>query len=328
MSSFALLWILWKEFSNWSERTQLRIRRDPIFGLGDLAGCIKDLAGCFEAGWMPPEKTFDRLRHQQPWGNLVADLVVQLRERGAAVLPTLNRFCELSMHQWALAKESKSKCAQTEFQANVGIALVGIQSFCLFKWLPGTQTRPWIWAGVAGVALGLAWVARQWIQKLAREARHGGMGGESRNDYLLFLGAYERWLALVQSGLPTDHSWTDAYRWLQTMGASSHLVGAWCSDLWEEPKQPTSLVYRFPHRIRRAVHLSHVEGRPSVDRAQTSYDACVLDYQQVVHSRVQSLPARSILPLGLLMAPACLGQLGAGLVLEFIHTSHDGLIFF
>ena len=134
-------------------------------------------------------------------------------------------------------------------------------------------------------------------------------------------------LARIRSGTPPDLAWVEACREVSCF--EPELALAWGGSIWGEGGageggRPSWLesglgkeLLSWGQGLRQALSVSVWEGRPCLDRMESSLRQLRSGCQAVVDADLQRLSIRSLLPLFLCSAPAVLGLIAFGLILTW-----------
>lgn len=278
---------------------------------------LNEIEDALQAGNIPTPETWERLPDlPTPWGPLTDSSLKELRQTGGAILPTLKRLKALVQDQRVAFQNAQSKSAQALAQALVCATLVPLLGSCLYALIPGIENDPSGWIVACLLAMGSAAVGALWLLHMSQVARWGGLAEAHRPWILAAQCAGERFLALVRAGTPPDIAWLNCVKSLATQ--TSELATAWGHTLWETPQTaktgPTEKsIINAGIAIRKSVQLSLMEGRPCVDRVETSLEAMRQDLKSHIERELTLLPTRALKPLFIFIAPALLGLLGYGI---------------
>ena len=291
-----------------------------------MSARLRDLEEALGAGVVPePERWAALGALPEPWGSLSRQSVEELRRQGGAVLPTLRRLRHLSEHHAADLADARARSAQALAQAGVSLALIPGFSGLLRWLLPGVDGARGSWWEVTGFAFALAAVGALWMVRLAEDARWGGAPRHRRHWILASACAGERFLALLRSGVPGDLAWVQAGAFL--VREAPELADAWGASVWKMEGTAEDAgdfrsagvvpILRAGEAIRRAVQLTLLEGRPCLDRVETTLQALRQELKTQVDRELLLIGTRILKPLFLCVAPAVLGLLGFGLWLSW-----------
>jgi hypothetical protein len=275
-----------------------------------------------QAGWSLESAQIERAETlSSPWSELLESSVKELRERGAALRPTLGRLRELAQEQIQSIQEAQSKSSLAVFQAAVCAVLVPAFGAALYLLLPGLNENALGWilcctvAG-AGVLCGAVWMVR-----LAEQARWASLHPSQRRWIFLSLCTAERLLALIRAGLPPDLAWHQALEFLTK--EAPELAHHWGSALWTPSEMRPEIgravpalraLYGLGESLRTYIQVSLMEGRPSLERIESSVTAFRRDFKALQDRELQVLGQRALKPLFICVAPSLLLLLGLGLL--------------
>ena len=268
-------------------------------------------------------------RVAEPWRTLALDSLKHLRDSGSALLPTLKRLRVLAEEQRVALIDARAKSAQALAQAVACASLVPLLGGSLYFLLPGVQQAWRCWGLACGWAFLMTIFASTWLFRLAEEARWGGIPFARRVWVLAAHCAGERFLALIRSGVPPDVAWMQSIAFLKQN--SPDLSWVWGHSVWESPLEGTGkpaerVIMNAGTSIRKAIHVSLMEGRPCAERVESVLLALRHDMKAQVERELAILSTRALKPLFFCVAPALLGLLTYGLWLaatDIVGMNHE-----
>lgn len=327
---FSGLWLLLSQFDFKAVLWGARLEKAALLLIVARLQEIEEMLG---AGMVPTPSHWSGLQQLgPPWGRLAFDSLQELRAQGGAVLPTLRRLKELAQTHRDVLAQTESRSAQALAQALVAGVLVPVFGFVLYGILPGISERPWAWLFGCILGLGSSLTGAWWMLRLADAARWAGLKQVERPWVLGVQCTGERLLALVRAGTPADLAWSRALEFLNAV--APELALEWGYSIWAtEPKPNTSKVSHAARKVllelgsglRKSVQTAILDGRPCMERVESSLTGCRQDLQALVDRELSLLPTRILKPLFVFVAPAILGLLAFGLYLAFTATEGGGL---
>jgi hypothetical protein len=161
---------------------------------------------------------------------------------------------------------------------------------------------------------------------------------ENRSWILSAPCAGERFLAFVRAGTPPDLAWAKTCGILTSSGEKS-LSLKWGHSLWTSPEQSEvskagmanpmeKTIINTGISIRRAIHLSLMEGRPCLERVETALQTQNQEIEVHIDKELSLLTTRALKPLFICVAPALFGLLGYGLWLVFVESAQESFYAF
>lgn len=302
--------------------------QSPVFSMGKdrwivqkVINVLLELEETLESGLIPDQEKWTTLQSlPAPWGPLAYESIRDLRSRGAPLLPTLRRLRSLAQSHSEALNDAKVKSAQALGQAIACGFLVPLFGGVLFVLLPGLSERPYFWSAACFLALVLSGSGAAWVLSMAQNARWGGLKTSQRPWTLSAQCAGERFLALVRSGQPPDLAWTETCKIMSV--DSPELALAWGYSVFESPLTPAipwnqpslaKTLIQTGTSIRKSIHVSLMEGRPSIERVESALIALRQEIKSLVDRELALLGNRALKPLFLCVAPSLLGLLAIGM---------------
>lgn len=281
------------------------------------------------SGTLPSEEMWQALsRLPSPWGALISESLLQLRTRGAALLPTLKRLRTLAMEQSKTLADAQARSSQALAQALGGVLIVILMGGTLYALLPGVSDNTWAWGMLCSGSAALAVIGAFWIISMAEYACWAGLPKDSKNWILAAQCAGERFLAIVRAGSPADLAWSNACEllFLEAPG----LAAAWGHSIWKASPQKgfanrgaaqggaaKDILIEAGDSIRRAVQVSLMEGRPCTERVESVLASLHHDIRAQIDTELSLLPTRALKPLFIFVAPSVFLLLAAGFFFSF-----------
>ena len=264
-----------------------------------------------ESGLVPSQKDWDELKYfPAPWGVLIFLSVMELRNQGAQVLPTLNRMRGTLEEQIELIQEAKAKSAQAMGQAVAGIILIPLFALVLYFLLPGIQEskREFLMTFILSQFLGgLSFV---WMLSIIDQARFGNLKREKKFWLVSVNSSLERLMALIATGQPPDLAWKKMYEELAIQDPV--LASEWKSQVWD-PDFPSlfkteneceRLMIGLGNEVRRNIQTSLIEGRGCLERIEAIHRTFVIELRMKIERELNLLPNRCLKPLFVCILPA------------------------
>jgi len=295
--------------------------RNELRELQRVHRLLHELEDSLAAGLVPPAQRWQDLHGlTAPWGTLTGPSVEALRSCGAPVLATLRRFRALAVRHQEVLQEARARSSQALAQVTACGLLVPLFGAALALLLPGIEESFGLW--LLACALAFLWSAAGglWIGVIAERARWGGLHGAKRTWYLATLCVGERLLAGIRAGVPPDLAWVAA---LDTLGQGDLRLRLMLGvSVWETPTETggegaEAMLARAGTAIRRAIHLSLMEGQPCTERVEGVLGALQSEMRAHVERELSLLGTRTLKPLFLCVAPSLIGLLVMGLALSW-----------
>jgi hypothetical protein len=286
---------------------------------------LLELAETLESGLVPEPERWEKLaRLPEPWGPLASASLLELRKKGAAVLPTLRRLRELAREHLASLRATRARTAQALTQVLVCALLVPLVGFFMALLLPGVAENGLAWILGCVLALVVAGSGAIWMFLIAEDARWGGLAPGRRPWILGALCAGERFLAGLRCGCPADEAWVEACRFLSEQ--VDGLASRWGHSVWEEQRDSGSerglslVLVDAGKSLRRSIHASLMEGKPCSERIETFLRALREDINGTIELEIEKVGTRVLRPLFGCVAPALFGLLGFAFYISW--TTH------
>lgn len=289
-----------------------------------VVAVLHEIQETIESGVVPSEEQWSRLRHfAEPWGGIIGECMSELRESGASVLATLERFRTLVQSTMDLREMARTRALQAVLQTVVCSALLPLFSMVLYFLMPALHLESWKWWGASALGFLVSIGSLIWLLKIADRASWGSLPKEKRSWVLLSQAVVERFLAFLRSGLPSDLAWEKAVDLL--MAQAPLLAGAWGVSIWEEPKVTSrpgvssleKSILEMGGSVKRIIQVCLMEGRPCSERVETVLSSAAKDIQLSIEGEISLLPSRSLQPLFMGVAPSLFGILVFALYIEW-----------
>lgn len=278
---------------------------------------LRELEETLQAGLLPPSEQWDSLKSlSPPWGKLSHQSIQSLRNSGGSLTPTLKRLRELAEHHSATLEEARAKSSQAFAQCFICFLLAPLLGVALYLLIPEIEQnqRTWIFA----CFLSLCWtsVGGLWLLQMSENARWGGLPAPRRKWTLLAECSGEQFLALLRSGTPPDLAWTQACQGLTEEAPDLSLL--WGNSIWDSSphllkNRAEQILNSFGSSLKKAIHLSLMEGRPCTDRVESALMSLRQTMKAQVERELSLLSTRALKPLFICIAPALLGLLLFGI---------------
>lgn len=274
---------------------------------------VYQLQEMLSAGLVPEQGEWKSLTElPKPWNEITYKSVMELRDQGAPVLPTLRRIRTSLEEQVELMQESQAKSSQAWSQAIIGMVIVPVFSAVLYTILPGIEEHSGEFFGVTFFSFSLTAFALIWISIMIDQARFGGVKKELQSWYGNSLAATERLWAFVNTGLPPDLAWK---KMIEELSKNDPLLAqTWGGTIWSsEPISNSAilksneferLIGRLGLEIKKSIQQSLNEGRGSLERMEGIHRAFMTEYRLKLIRELNLLPNRCLKPLFLFVFPA------------------------
>lgn len=276
---------------------------------------LLDFEEKLKSGHALSENDFARLEKlASGWRELISQSLRLLRERGASVIPTLERLRAQAEFQLRLLETADSKSAVGLMQAQFCI-LLGPALGCLFySLLPELEKQSELWWFGVGVSTLVTGFGSAWMLRLVSQAKSGGVQDPALVKEVLL--GLERWMALIRSGQSADIAWTQASLGMQNRSHTAFLF--WGSSVWND--EENALENRVSKEaglskkirdslsgLRRGIAASIVEGRSILERAESNVQSLELEIEAAIQKAVEKLSVNVLKPLMVCVAPSVLG---------------------
>ncbi len=266
-----------------------------------------------------------------PWNHISYRSVLELRDQGAPVLPTLKRVRAALEEQIELMQESQARSAQAWSQAILGVILVPVFAFVLYGLLPEIQDSAIVFFSVSGLALFLTGLAVIWISLMIDQARYGGVKRDHQSWYGSTLASMERLWALIQIGFPPDLAWKSMID--ELVKTDAPLAQTWGSSVWSSEiisHQQTAqteferMMVLLGQEMKKSIQVSLIEGRGCLERMESIHRSFLTEYRLKLLRQLNLLPNRCLKPLFIFLFPAMFLILFTGLGLSVSHLGISG----
>ncbi len=297
--------------------------------LVQVEAILRELEETLMAGLVPEQQRWNQLKKlPEPWASLTSQSLAELRASGGELLPTLLRLRSLAEEHGQALEDARAKSAQALVQSFVCGLLVPLVGSVLYLLLPSVQQNHRVWFTACGAALLLMVIGVFWILRMAEAARWGGLRASRRSWILGAQCAGERFLALVRIGTPADLAWVKVSEFLSN--ETGELATAWGHSIWDPPKvqiqgRAEEIIITTGIGIRKAVQVSLMEGRPCLERVETTLRALRQSLKAQVERELALLGTQSLKPLFICIAPSILGLLFVGLWLSSLEAFQDSI---
>jgi hypothetical protein len=288
------------------------------------AARLKRIQELLESGLVPDSMEWDQIKDfPEPWNRIVSDSLLELRNQGAPVLPTLTRVQRTLTEQVDFVLEAKTKSAQALSQALLSLLLVpGFGAF-LFLMLPGLKQARTEFFVLLFFSTLISSGAFLWILALSDRARFGNVRSENRRWWVSVHAAIEKIFALISAGHPPDQAWRVTI--LELASSDPSLARAWGSQVWDRFEQSADsaegecerLMVSLGVEVRRSIQTSLIEGRGCLDRMESIHRSFLSEVKLKVQHELNLLPNRCLMPLFVCVFPSVVLLLGGSLWLFF-----------
>lgn len=275
-----------------------------------------------ECGLVPDKEDWKKVGFlAEPWGPIFDASLRTLRERGAPILPSLERMIRGLEEERELLMESETRSSQALGQAILSVGLVPFFALMLFYLLPGIQESMWTFLCLVLFSLLLSMLALIWILGMTENARFGKIHRNKRNWILSSKIFFEKMIAEVMGGSPPDLAWSLAVEFMSRHEPEMTLE--WGNQLWDPIRIPEGTgieksIVRFGGEMRRCIQVSLLEGRGSLDHLDAIYRNHHCELRTSIVRELQILPNECLKPLFLLVLPAVLLLLFGSMGISFM----------
>ena len=253
--------------------------------------------------------------------------IQNLRNSGQAILPSLKGMREATLFVNRILVGSQAKVAPTRMQAKVSVGLVFAISLLLYKMLEGPENNLGIWIGATAIALLLAGYSFLWIEGLILRTIWNGSQKRTEGKWFSYFLFPLRLQGAIQMGTALDEAWGVSVRSLTENGTGKMppaLASLWAKGDGAEPTD-WPLEWKLLAELRTALQHALYQGTPVSERILVWAAQARIQFEAELQARLETLPHRCLQPLYLCVAPAVVGLLVTGLVLEV--RAHVGGLF-
>ena len=277
-----------------------------------------------ESGLVPETHAWAELKtFPAPWGLLIYQSVMELRNQGAAVLPTLSRMRRTLEEQIELIQESKAKSAQALGQAVAGMIMIPLFAAVLYFLLPGMEENQKEFMMTFIFSLFLGSLSFVWMLSMIDQARFGNLKREKRFWLVSVNASLERLMALISTGLPPDLAWKKMYEELAIQDRA--LALEWKSQIWDGDlstgfqtgNECEILVINLGIEVKRSIQTSLIEGRGCLERIESIHRTFIVELRMKIERELNLLPNRCLKPLFVCILPAVFILLLVSISLSF-----------
>ena len=287
--------------------------------LVQILNLLREWEELFMAGLIPSQNHWGKIQElPAPWARLISENLNQLRTQGVAILPTLRSLRTLVEDQVASLSYAKSRSSQAYAQAMICFCIVPLFGTAFYACVPQIN-EAWIsWLGACLMTLCSSTLGGIWMIRMTSEARWGGLPEKTRSWLISSQCVGERFLAFVRGGTPPDLAWVQSVQFLQEEAID--LATIWGHSVWETSQEMRKnslekIIISTGESIKKAIQVSLMEGRPSLDRVESALAALRLDIRAQIDRELMLLPTRVLKPLFLCIGPSILGLLLYGFYL-------------
>ena len=274
---------------------------------------LKLLQEMLETGSLPEKEEWEKIKQfPKPWGEVLSQSILDLKDQGAPVLPTLSRIQKILEEQIDFILDAKVKSSQAFGQAIVGIVIVPLFSLVLYFMMPGISGSPRSFFLLVLFSILLSVSAFLWMLSMVENARFGNLRPDKRRWLVNVHSTLERILALISTGSPPDLAWKKSMEELSISDLA--LVSVWKLQVWDTDfKVPATvdheserLILNVGQEVRKSIQTSLMEGRPCIDRIESIHRAFQVDLRALISRELNLLPNRCLKPLFIFIMPAVL----------------------
>lgn len=273
---------------------------------------IQNFEDQLNSGLAPSDEQWEVLQTLKGfWKNFVYSTVIEIRESGASLLPSLKRIRLLAENLKSQGLKAKAQSAQSLMQAVVCLVLSPILSYFLYLMVPELSQFQKEWIFISVISFVICLIGFFWILKLADQASWGGISKTYRDDFVLAQVFVERLVSLIESGLASDTAWTKSVEELSE--SSRGLSLSYGASIWTEvsKKSYPKLLTQLGINLKKAIQYSLLEGHSSVGKLELAIEAFRIEFKTKVEEALNSLPTHSLKPLFICVAPSLLILIGS-----------------
>ncbi|MBS1958629.1 MAG: hypothetical protein JST80_04075 [Bdellovibrionales bacterium] len=281
---------------------------------------LRSLQDRLESGLIPEKPDWERVRDAVPgpWGSVFFQTLMESRDRGAPVLPSLARMQRLLEEQIKWTTSATARLAPVTGQAVLSLFLVPLFSAGLWFLLPGVDEQAFIFGSTALIAMMMGLGAFFWMSEMGESARFGQLPSRKRGWIASAIIATERLNALVMVGEPPDLAWNEVLMELQAR--EPELAQVWGSLVWSESAPATTgrnaseqILSRLGQEIRRLIQTSLIEGQGTLERIEALQRTWMADLRGRIEQELARLGNQGLKPLFLLVMPAIVLVMAVGM---------------
>jgi hypothetical protein len=256
---------------------------------------------------MPPESVFEIPEgHTDTNFKIFLQILLQMRQRGAPILPTLEQQIQQMEYEQESKRLSDQKSAPARSQAILLSLMIFVFGVSLFFMVPEIQSELGIWVFVVLVAQVLSLLGTFWILRLADEATRAGLTyteWSENQGFLVWMNTLE---ALIASGVSPDRAWLEALDLVESETQGRLRLFLPSSPWFRSSEQSAS-----PHRLHsiivglsQSIQVALMEGRPCLERIQSQAKDFRAQLRFLVLQELELLQTRTLKPLFLTLFPA------------------------
>ncbi len=300
--------------------------RQPIQLLARIETLLIEIENQLISGATIPDALWQQLQAlPEPWKTLIYCSLMELRNQGAALTPTLLRLRNFTREQQVALQQARAKSSQAVFQASFFLALIPILGAALLVILPELADQQAAWGRACLGALGTSSIGSLWLLQMTQNARWAGLPHHRRLWMMASQCAGERLLALVRTGSPPDLAWFQSMESLKQI--CPDLALAWGLTLWQADdsrlaasRQETAqhAILKTGAALKKAIQISLMEGHPCLSRIDMVLQSLRQSLAAHIEQELALLSTRALKPLMIWFAPSIIGLLGYGIYLGTI----------
>jgi hypothetical protein len=213
-------------------------------------------------------------------------------------------------------EEARAKSSQALAQCLICFLLAPLLGGALYLLIPEIEQNSKTWLSACLLSLSWTSIGGLWLLQQSENARWGGLSPSRRKWTLLAECSGEQFLALLRSGTPPDLAWTQACQYLTEEAPDLSLI--WGNSIWDPSdnllkSRAEQILSAFGSSLKKAIHLSLMEGRPCTERVEGALQALRQNMKAQVERELSLLSTRALKPLFVCIAPALLGLLLFGI---------------
>ena len=289
-----------------------------------LVNILGDLEASLQNGVLPSESDWNKLGDLGEWGLWVKKNIMDIRERGLEIIPSVNRFKKFFSDQHKMQLNAISKSAQSFVSALLSAFLLPILSATIYFLSPEVSKFTSIWIFLTMVFFIWNFMGVLWIIRITNVARWGGINNQKHQRWIIEVPMFiQKLISSINAGEPLDLAWHSSCKDLSIR--QKELAYSWGSELWGEGVKNINTydshskeIFQLGLNLKRTLQASLVEGVSVIDRIDQISSTLGSLTESSIERELNLIQTRSLKPLFLFIAPSCIGLLiSAGFIFTF-----------
>ena len=283
--------------------------------LGEVLDELKIFEDALASGKAP--KNWSKLKGlKPPWSDLLYSSLRSLYDQGLPLRQTVLRLKVLARDSLQLILEAKAESAQPVLQAFTFLMIIPIFSLMITLVMKNARESPYLLSLATLLATGFTGLSSVWMMKIADAARFGNLIEEERDWILASLCGGEKFLALIQAGVPAREAWKRTCAMVDSI--SKGLIQAWGQLDRDTHSLPIrQAIIRAGHRLKNDAIDAQYEGTDCTRVVERVLDELKTEIDMEIKKELKKLGAKALLPLFLGVLPSMLFILVASVFLGY-----------